>query len=151
MKITVGEVYKLLTEGKTVKVKTLDNEYTKILRYVDKGNLDTYKVTLTNNLSIKVSKEHKFFTDVGWLETKEIKPKINSIFCDDGKYYVVDSIDLIGIYLIKFNGSNMGPYSLFKIIFLFLILPNVSLICNIKFSISISLFLNIIRFIIFDE
>jgi len=98
--ITVGEVKSLLQNGKKVKVKTLNNEYTSITNFVEKGILDTYKVILTNGVVIKVSKEHKFFTNVGWLETKDIIPGKTSILCDDGTYSIVTSVNNIGKYRI---------------------------------------------------
>lgn len=101
-KITVGEVKNLLESGKSVKVKTINGEFTPISRFVEKGILDTYEVILQKNgvNKIKVSREHKFFTDVGWLETKDLIPNKNSILCEDGKYYTIISVNLIGKYRI---------------------------------------------------
>jgi len=98
--ITVGEVDSLLKEGKTIKVKTLNGEYTKITRFVNKGILDTYLVTLDNGKTIKVSREHKFFTNSGWVECKDIIPNKHSILCDDETYSIVLSVALIGKYKI---------------------------------------------------
>jgi recombination protein RecA len=98
--ITVGEVNSLLKEGKTIKVKTLNGEYTRITDFVDKGILDTYLVSLDNGLTIKVSREHKFFTNVGWVECKDIIPNKHSILCDTGKYSLILSVALIGKYKI---------------------------------------------------
>jgi recombination protein RecA len=98
--ITVGDVQALLQEGKSIKVKTLNDEFTKITNFINKGILNTYRVILQNKKSIKVSNTHKFFTNVGWLETKNLIPKKSSILCDDGKYSIVESVDLIGKYKI---------------------------------------------------
>lgn len=98
--ITVGEVDSLLKEGKIIKVKTLNGEYTKITNFVDKGILDTYLVSLKNEKTIKVSREHKFFTNVGWVECKDIIPNKHNILCEDGSYSLVLSVALIGKYKI---------------------------------------------------
>ena len=99
-KITVGEVKNLLDIGKKIKVKTINNEYTSILQFVEKGLLDTYEVTLENEFKIKVSKEHKFFTNIGWEETKNLVPNKTTILCEDKKYYLVKSVNYIGKYKI---------------------------------------------------
>jgi len=98
MKITIGEVEQLLKEGKTVKVKTINNEYTPIINFINKGTLKTFKVTLDNEKTIKVTEKHKFFTDAGWLETKDIIINKHKILCDDDSYYNVVSIDNIGLH-----------------------------------------------------
>lgn len=95
-KISVGEVKDLLASGKKLRVKTINNEYAPITKFVEKGLLDTYKVTLNNNFTIKVSKDHRFFTNVGWQEAKNIIPNKTTIFCDDGLQYLVASVDYIG-------------------------------------------------------
>lgn len=95
-KITVGEVKALLESGKKVKIKTIKNEYAPITQFVEKGILDTYVVTLENAFKIKVSLAHKFFTNVGWETTKNLIPNKTAIFCEDGQYYLVKSVDYIG-------------------------------------------------------
>lgn len=94
--INVGDVFSLLSDGKTVKVLTRNNEFVKITNYVDKGLLDTYKVVLDNGFSIKVSKEHKFFTNVGWVELKDLIKETHKIFCEDEQYHSIQNIDYIG-------------------------------------------------------
>jgi len=100
IKITVGKVKSLLESGKKIKVTTKNGEFVKITNYVDKGYLDTFKVTLDNGYQIKVSREHKFFTNVGWLETKDILPHKTKIYCDDSNYHVVESVENIGKFKI---------------------------------------------------
>lgn len=92
---TIAEIKTLLEQGKKVKIKTR-NGYSPVSRYIEKGILDTFQVTLQNGLSIKVSREHKFFTNAGWIETKDIKPSQHSILCENGEYSLVDRIDFIG-------------------------------------------------------
>lgn len=94
--ITIGEVLNLMFEGKKVKVLTKNDTFSEITDFVDKGLLDTYKVSLENGNSIKVSKEHKFFTNLGWLETKDIMPSQTKIYCEDKKYHQITSIEYIG-------------------------------------------------------
>jgi hypothetical protein len=94
---TIAEIKTLLEQGKKVKIKTRKG-YSPISKYIEKGILDTFLVTLQNGLSIKVSREHKFFTNVGWIETKDIKPTQHSILCETGEYSLVDRIDFIGQY-----------------------------------------------------
>jgi len=99
-KITVGEVKTLLSLGKVVKVKTINGEFTKITNFVEKGILDTFEVKLENSNIIKVSREHKFYTNSGWVQLQHLLPDKHSILCDDGLYSTVKSITLIGKYRI---------------------------------------------------
>lgn len=96
IEINIGNVKKLLESGKKVKVQTKNNEFVNITKFVDKGLLDTYEVKLDNNNSIKTSREHKFFTNSGWIETQYLRPGETKIFCDDGNYYYVFSVNYIG-------------------------------------------------------
>lgn len=98
MKIKIKDIKNLLESGKTVKVKTINGEYANITDYIEKGIKKTYKVTLSNEKSIKVSSGHLFFTNCGWLQTKDIKPDKHSIKCEDDEFYSVNSIDYIGEY-----------------------------------------------------
>ncbi len=97
-KIKISEVKKLLSEGKIVKVKSINDEYHPITDYFEKGILPTFQVFTDNGYSIKTSKAHKFFTTQGWLSTEDLKPNISKILCDDGNYHVVTSISYIGEY-----------------------------------------------------
>ena len=94
--ITVGEVQSLLLSGKKISVLSKENVFVEITNYVDKGFLDTFKVSLENGFSIKVSREHKFFSNVGWIETKDIRPNVTKIFCEDKSYQTVVSVEYIG-------------------------------------------------------
>jgi len=94
--IKVGDVLSLLAEGKNIKVLTRNNEYVNITNYVDKGLLDTFKVTLDNGFTIKVSREHKFFTNVGWVEQRNLIKENHKIFCEDGEYRTIQDIEYIG-------------------------------------------------------
>jgi hypothetical protein len=95
-KIKIGEVNDLLNSGKRVSVKTLNGEFTNISKYIDKGILKTYEVELKNGKTIKVSREHEFYTNSGWILCENLKPDKHSILCDDGHYYVVTSVKYIG-------------------------------------------------------
>jgi recombination protein RecA len=94
--ITVGDVLLLMAAGKKIRVLTRNNEFVEITDYVDKGLLDTFKVTLENGFTIKVSREHKFFSNVGWVETKDIRPNVTKLFCEDGSYQTVFAVEYIG-------------------------------------------------------
>lgn len=94
--ITVGEVQSLLLSGRKISVLSKENVFVEITNYVDKGFLDTFKVSLENGFSIKVSREHKFFSNVGWIETKDIRPNVTKIFCEDKSYQTVVSVEYIG-------------------------------------------------------
>lgn len=95
-KIKISEIKELLNSGKKVKIKTINNEYADVTDYIDKGILDTYKVTLINEYNTNVSMKHEFFTDAGWLNTSKILPNKHKILCEDNKYYTVKSIENIG-------------------------------------------------------
>lgn len=95
-KIKIGEVENLIKSGKKVYVKTIGNEFTQITDYIHKGNLQTYLVNLENGLNIKVSSEHKFFTNSGWVMLKDLRPDLHKILCEDEKYYSIETIENIG-------------------------------------------------------
>jgi len=94
--IQIKEVKDLLDGGHTVKVKTKNDEYTKIERYIEKGNFESFYVRLDNNYDIKVSHEHKFFTNAGWVMTSDLRKDKHEILCDDNKYHTITNIDNIG-------------------------------------------------------
>lgn len=94
--IPIIEVQKLLKIGKKIKVKTKNGGYTTITDYIDKGFQDTYQLYTEDNHSIKISAEHKFFTNVGWLECKNIIIGIHSILTENDTYSIVKSIDYVG-------------------------------------------------------
>lgn len=94
--IKISEVNQLLSAGKQVFVQTINNEFTRINKYIDKGILTTFKIDLENGLSIKTSKDHKFFTNCGWIKTIELIIDKHSILCEDSNYYKVVSIENIG-------------------------------------------------------
>lgn len=94
--IEIREVLPLLKEGKKIRVKARNDEFVEITDYVDKGFLDTYEIKLENGNCIKVSKEHKFFTNAGWVEQKDLRIDEHKIYCDDGQYYSISYINYIG-------------------------------------------------------
>ncbi len=96
-KIQIGEIENLLKAGKKILVKTINNKFAPITDFINKGLLKTYEVLLENGSKIKVTDSHKFFTDVGWLETKNIIPLKHSILCEDMNFSIVKSINNIGI------------------------------------------------------
>jgi recombination protein RecA len=99
-KIQIKEIKTLLESGVKVQIKTKNGKYTKVTHYIDKGVLDTYRVTLKNGFNIKVSKAHRFFTNAGWLECGDLKPEFHSILCVDNTYSFVTSVEHIGQYKI---------------------------------------------------
>jgi hypothetical protein len=96
IEIEIRDVKKLLSEGKTVKVLTLDGKYTKINNYIEKGILKTYRVELESGQSIKCTSDHMFFSNIGWIKTSEIKPNNTKLMIENGKYDVVLRVDYIG-------------------------------------------------------
>lgn len=85
-----------------------EKRYVEITNYVEKGILKTYEVVLSPKIngvttqesdkeySIKVSKEHKFFTNQGWVELQDLKITEHTIYCEDGQYHDIVSIKYIG-------------------------------------------------------
>lgn len=96
-KIQIGDIENLLKQGKKVLVKSLNDEFVPITKFINKGLLKTYEVSLRNGNKIKVTDNHRFFTDTGWLETKNIIPLKHSILCEDTNYSIVESINNIGV------------------------------------------------------
>jgi protein RecA len=54
-------------------------------------------VVTENGMEIKVSKEHKFFTNAGWVEVKDLIANEHKILCDTGEYSTVLICNLIGM------------------------------------------------------
>lgn len=94
--IEIREIEELILSGKSAKVKSKGGKFVKVIKYVNKGILDTYEVKLNDNFSIKVSKDHKFFTNAGWVECKYLEIDKHAILCKDEKYRVVKSVNYIG-------------------------------------------------------
>lgn len=94
--LQIREIENLLQDGKKVFVKSLNNEYTQVSRFINKGVLDTYKVTLENGKTVDVTHTHRFFTDTGWTETRHLINNKSAILCDDKNYYKVKSVEYIG-------------------------------------------------------
>jgi RecA/RadA recombinase len=96
IKIKVGEVKHLLEQGKKIKVKTLNGEFTNIKAFVDKGQLETFEVVLANDMSIKVSAAHRFMTESGWKMTSELNTQADKLLTEDG-FVLIKSISSIGL------------------------------------------------------
>lgn len=96
VKIKIGEVEKLLAEGKKVKVKTIDGMFTNIKAFVDKGKLETFEVKLTNEMSIKVSAAHRFMTETGWKMTADLNVQKDKLLTEDG-FVPIKNISPIGL------------------------------------------------------
>ncbi|NCB03546.1 MAG: hypothetical protein EOM67_15550, partial [Spirochaetia bacterium] len=94
--IPISEVKSLLEQGLKISVKTTESRFVPIKRYVEKGFLDTYKITLTNGRTIKTSAPHRCFASTGWVETRHLQPQRTSLLCEDGLYSVVVSVEAIG-------------------------------------------------------
>lgn len=94
--ISVGEVEALLEQGYTVKVKSLNNEFIKITKYINKGILDTYKIILENGKNINTSLDHMCFTNAGWVMTRNLLTNVHSILCEDNTYSIVVDVQFIG-------------------------------------------------------
>jgi len=94
----IKDVKKFLEEGREVRIKTINNKFCDVTEFIEKGILDTFLVTLSNGNSIKVTDDHRFFTNskYGWMFTKDIVVGETEIYCDDNKYYKVTNIEHIG-------------------------------------------------------
>lgn len=96
--ITVGEVKELLALNKKVFVRTKNSEFTRITRFVEKGILYSFEVTLEDGKNITVSREHKFWTKKGnsesWTELKDLSPGVHSVFTQEGTFSLVKSIEI---------------------------------------------------------
>lgn len=99
-KIKIGEVKDLLASGKKVKVKTINNEFVDVTKFIEKGILQTFLVILENGLNVKVSAEHKFYSNVGWVMVKDIQPDKHLLLCEDNKFYKIEKIEKIGLHRI---------------------------------------------------
>jgi RecA/RadA recombinase len=100
MKVKISEIKKFLEQGKKVKIKSIQNKFVNVKEYVDKGVQDTYCVRLENGFEIKVSAIHRFFSNVGWVETRHLKPLETQLLCEDNKYYFVKDVSYVGKYKI---------------------------------------------------
>lgn len=96
-KIKISEIENLLKEGKTVHVKSFNGNFEKVSGFINKGMLDTYSVALENQKNIKVTKDHKFFTNAGWVACKDLLIGKHSLLCDDDSYSAVKSVTFIGL------------------------------------------------------
>jgi len=85
-KFKIGDVKPLMEQGIPVAVLTVKEEFVKITKYVEKGLLDTFEVFTEYGNSIKVSREHRFFTNDGWVECKDLIPGRHSIFYREDGY-----------------------------------------------------------------
>lgn len=99
--IQIFEVKKLLADGKKVKVKTLNGEYTEITNFVEKGVLPTVEVFLENGNSIKTTPNHRFFSNSGWLQANQLVPNKTLVLCLDNNeqvYSAVKDVKYLGKY-----------------------------------------------------
>ena len=97
-KYQIKEVKRFLEEGREVRIKTAHNKFCNVSEFIDKGVLDTFLVTLSNGRSIKVTDDHRFFTNskYGWMFAKDMIVGETEIYCDDNKYYKVTNVECIG-------------------------------------------------------
>lgn len=100
--IKVGEIKELLESGKKVKVKTVNNEFTNVSRFIEKGILQSFLVKLEDSKEIIVSREHKFWTKKEdqnkeeWTELQHLSPGIHFIKTIENKFSKVKSIEYVG-------------------------------------------------------
>lgn len=64
-------------------VFTEGDKYQKYQNVVYKGIRDTYEITLGSGLKIQATNDHKFMTDKGWLELKDLKIGEHNILIND--------------------------------------------------------------------
>lgn len=89
----ISNIKSLLEMNKEVSVLTKNNEFTKVLDYIEKGKLTTYKVILNNGYSIKVTINHVFYTKNGWKSVEKLT--VEDWICvvdSDEVYCKVDTI-----------------------------------------------------------
>ena len=94
--ITVGEVKELLQLNKKIKVKSKNDVFFNISNFVEKGILDTYQIIMDNNFSIKVSREHKFYSEEGWVMMKDLLIDSHTLLLEDNKFHKIKSIQYVG-------------------------------------------------------
>lgn len=95
--VCIKQIKQLLLQGKQVFVESVNKQFKKVSKYIQKGTLKTYKVQLENGYQIKASKQHKFFEKAcGWIACKDLQKNKSKLLCDDDKYYKVTNITDIG-------------------------------------------------------
>lgn len=96
--VQIKEIKQLLNQGKQIYVESIDG-YQRVSKYIEKGVLETFEVTLTNGKQIRVSKNHLFFQrSKGWIFCKDLIIGTSLLLCQDGKYHKVKSIQCIGYH-----------------------------------------------------
>jgi len=94
--ISISEIEQLLKDGKTIKVKTLDNKYTKITDFVNKGMNETILTELENGKNIKTTLGHRFLTENNWKECRDLIVGEDKLLCANGEYSTVKSKTNVG-------------------------------------------------------
>jgi len=81
-KVTLKEIIIKLKKKEKIFVKTHMGNFKQVLFFWKKGKREVYEIILENGLKIKCTKDHKFLTENGWKELKDLninKDKILSI------------------------------------------------------------------------
>ncbi len=95
IKFYLDEEYVLYIKGYNIYTK--DIEYSKVNNFFEKGELETYEVTLNTNEKIRVSENHRFLEqERGWISCKELIQFKSCILCDNKDYHIVTDVIPIG-------------------------------------------------------
>ncbi len=94
--VPICVVKPLLQQNVQIYVQSI-NGYQLVSAYIEKGFLNTFKVSLDNGFSIKVSSKHLFFEkSKGWIFCKDLVIQNSYILCNDAIYHKVIQIQEIG-------------------------------------------------------
>jgi protein RecA len=88
-KIKIKDLQDLLKENKNILIKSKGGKFVPIKSFIEKGYIETYEIILEDNYSIKVSPEHLFYSNNGWIETTKIINSQNEnilLLCSDNKF-----------------------------------------------------------------
>lgn len=83
--VPISKVKELLAAGYDVDVDA-PGGFTHVVRYVEKGLKRMFTV-YCNNKRIRISYDHLFETNLGWVFAANLDPNKHTILCDDGKYH----------------------------------------------------------------
>ena len=88
--VKIEQIKQLLEGGKQVFIESYYGQFQLVTKYIQKGILPTYKITLQNSYTIKVSSQHKFFEKtLGWISCKDLILNQSELLCQGNIYHKV--------------------------------------------------------------
>jgi RecA/RadA recombinase len=96
-KVEFSEIKQLLSEGKKVKIKSLNGEFVEVTKYIEKGMLPAFEIRLSNDFRLKCTSDHMVFANSGWVDLRNIVCGKTKLLCEDGEYYQVEEVSPIGL------------------------------------------------------